>query len=126
MVKIEEVAQAFKKIISSISPTKRKKLTSDIKIVEDKIKNLPGAFWADPARKEDTKNKMKAAWKFRAKQKYLITCTDLKDIVLDDIDEIASLVLKAPHTVRCMLSRGKGVAQFIINDDIITVERLKK
>lgn len=120
--------EALNQLVEALGPKKRESLASSIKalqlLVEPK-RSGPGSFWQDPERGAKARAAMKASWAARGKTKMQLTWRSSKATqVLDDYDEIGRLVGRAAHTVRCMLSKGKGVAYFAHDDDVITVQRL--
>lgn len=115
-------------LVDAINPKKRESLTQAIEVLRLLVTprtSGPGAFWSDPERGARARAAMKASWAARGRSKIQLTWRSTGACeVLDDFVEIGKQVGRAPQTVRCMLSRGKGVAYFAYNDDIITVQRL--
>lgn len=120
--------EALNQLMEALGPKKRESLAASIEVLRTLVEprtSGPGSFWSDPERGAKAREAMKASWAARDKTKMQLTWRSSKaKQVLDDYNEIGRLVGRAPHTVRCMLSRGKGVAHFAHNDDVITVQRL--
>lgn len=128
MAQLPTPIEALSQLVEALPNKKRETLADAISVLKTLTEpktSGPGSFWQDPERGAKARAAMKASWAARGHSKMQLTWRSSGEKrVLDDYDEIGSLVGRAPHTVRCMLSKGKGVAYFAHGDDVITVQRL--
>lgn len=127
MEQIPTPIEALNRIVDALGPKKRESLASSIKalqlLVEPK-RSGPGSFWSDPERGAKAREAMKASWAARKPDIQLTWRSTGEVKVVKGFDELPKLVGRAEMTVRIALSKGKGVAYFAHNDDVITVQRI--
>lgn len=120
-------SEALSALVSAIPVKKQEELKPAITILQKLVeprKNLgPGSYWQDPERREAARQAAKATWAAR-RQFQLSWRTSGGRMVSSDYDEIAKLVGRSPKTVQIYLSKGKGLAYFAHDDDIVTVQKL--
>lgn len=119
--------EALNQLVEALGPKKRESLASSIKalqlLVEPK-RSGPGSFWSDPERGAKAREAMKASWAARKPSIQVSWRSSGAVQVLKGYDELPKLVGRAEMTIRIALSKGKGVAYFAHDDDVITVQRL--
>lgn len=123
---------ALRAIIEAIGPKKRTALAPAIDVlkmlVEPPKTSGPGSAWQDPIKGASARAAMSASWNARRARDGGIGLqatwrSDGRQEICRSYEEAAKLVGRAAHTVRIYLSKGKGVARFAHNDDIITIQR---
>jgi hypothetical protein len=128
MEQIPTPVQALSQIVEALGPKKREALQLAIKslqlIVEPKQSSGPGSFWADPERGARAREAMKASWAARKPDMQVTWRTSGEQRIVKGYDELPKLVGRAEMTIRIAISKGRGVAYFMHNDDVITVQRL--
>jgi len=120
---------ALNQLVEALGPKKREALKPAIEslqlLVKPPKRSGPGSFWQDPERGAKARAAMKASWAARNTTQLQLTWRSSgEQQVFTDYDEVAKLVGRAPHTVRIYISKGKGIAHFNHNDDVITVRKL--
>ena len=129
MEQIPTPKDAWVKLQEALGPKKRDSLRLEIQavqlIVDPPKRSKQGSFWQDPERGAQARAAMSASWAARRSESFQLTWrTSGEAKLLSSYEEVAKLVCRAPHTVRIYISKGKGVAYFAHNDDVITVQRL--
>lgn len=127
MERIPTPIQALDLIVDALTPKNQKTLELSIKslrlLVEPKTSG-PGSFWQDPERGTRAREAMKASWAARKPSMQVTWRTTGEQRIVKGYDELPKLVGRAEMTIRIAISKGKGVAYFAHNDDVITVQRL--
>lgn len=126
MSKNKELIQAFGNILKGLSAKKKETLSEDIVLLIDHLSNLPGSFWADPEKKEATRAKMRQAHADRPTQMYEVTIEPSGRILEVNLDAVAKITGYTAHSVRCFISRGKGIAGFTVDEDTLKVRKILK
>lgn len=128
MANLPTPIEALSQLVEALSTKKQESLVDAISVLKTLTEprtSGPGSFWQDPERGAKAKAAMKASWAARGYSKMQLTWRSSGEKqILNDYSEIGALIGRAPHTVRCMLAKGKGVAYFAHGDDVITVQRL--
>lgn len=128
MEQIPTPVEALNQLVEALGPKKRKSLDPAIKSLQLLVgprTSGPGSFWQDPERGAKAREAMRATWATRPKPKMQLTWRSSGLVeVHTGYDEVGRLVGRTLHTVRCVLSKGEGLAYFAHNDDVITVQRL--
>ena len=125
---MKDITITFNKVVDNLAGKVRKRLQPEIEELAAYIdKPRPGDFWSNPAKARAAKDKMKAVWDRRDRSQLLCTWRSTgEQRVYDNYKDVLPLVRYAEHTLRCMVSRGRGKADFDTLDqtDVITVERV--
>ena len=119
--------EALNQLVEALGPEKRTTLSTSIEVLRILIEprtSGPGSFWQDPERGARARAAMKASWAARPRSKMQLTWrSNGRTETHTDYDEVGKLVGRSTNTVRCVLAKGKGLAYFVHDDDIITVQR---
>jgi hypothetical protein len=123
---------ALRALIEALGPKKRAALSPAIHVLEMLVEppktSGPGSAWRDPIKGAAARTAMSASWAARRARgggvglQATWRSTGRQEICTS-YEEVAKLVGRAAHTVRIYLSKGKGVAHFAHDDDIITIQR---
>ena len=116
----------FDKIVDSLTPKMRKIIWDDILAVERRLaRRLPGDFWNDETRAENTKQKMKDSWAKRKKPEFEVSQRTTGAIFkCVAYEEVADLTGYAVASVKSMISTGKGSATFYDADEVYEAVKL--
>lgn len=121
-----KIKDAFHKILANLSAKKQTELATEIALVQQLVEptvNPVSTFWQDKERSAKTRENMKQAGQARRAKLRLAWRTSGREEIADYM-EVAKLVGRAEMTVRIAISKGEGLAYFVRDNDVITVQRL--
>jgi hypothetical protein len=117
---------AWRQVVAGLSDDKRTELAAEIALLEQLVEPRPhpvSAFWRDQARSAQVRAAMRQAGRARRARLRLVWRSSDGELVTD-YAEAARLVGHTERAVRLAVSRGNGVAHFLCDDDVVTVQRI--